>query len=92
MSLSWESVPRGDGVLGTERGDGRERVFRAVDGWALRVGGWRSHDCQVSHHRAFSTVTEAGLRLKHQAKGFMVAIMKGLMMVGGWSDVGSVSL
>jgi hypothetical protein len=30
--------------------------------------------------------------LKHQAKGFMVATMKGLMMVGGWNDVGSVRL
>jgi len=27
--------------------------------------------------------------LKYQAKGFMVAIMKGLMMVGEWSDIGS---
>jgi hypothetical protein len=33
-------------------------------------------------------VTKAGVTLKHQAKGFMVPIMKGLMMVGGWSDVG----
>ena len=30
--------------------------------------------------------------MKYQAKGFMVAIMKGLMMVGDWSDVGSVRL
>ena len=91
MSLSWESDALGDGVFGTERGNGRERVFRAVDSPALRVGGWRRHRCQVSHRRAFSTVTKR-VTLKHQAKGFMVAIMKGLMMVGEWSDVGSVPL
>jgi hypothetical protein len=28
--------------------------------------------------------------LKNQAKGFMVATMKGVMMVGEWSDVGSL--
>jgi hypothetical protein len=92
MSLSWESDARGHGVFGTERGNGRERVFRAVDGSGLGVGGWRRHRFQVSHRRAVSTVTKAGVAVKYQAKGFMVAIMKGLMMVGEWNDVGSVRL
>ena len=60
MSLNWEGDVRCDGVFGTKRGNGRERVFRAVNSAALRVGGWHRHRCQFSHRRAFSTVTKTG--------------------------------
>jgi len=84
MSLSWERDAQCDGVFGTERGNGRERVFRAADGsgascWWLAPTGLPSRPSSSLQHG-----DQAGVALKYQAKGFMVAIMKGLMMGVVW--------
>jgi len=91
MSLSWESDARDDSVLGRNEAMGANACFEQ---WTVGASCWWLAPTSLPSFPSSSLQhgDQAGVTLKHQAKGFMVAIMKGLMMVGEWSDIGSVPL